>query len=158
MFCVWWRQEPTAAPRLHFLWIITPWISEHTTREEETHSQVNGVYVPGREEEEECNIPPPCEWGWGSPSATDKDLDRQSSAVRTGQSSFGPAQSKVSKVTMGCNMCVVQKPEEQYRVMFQVSSLSPFSLSFLFSFLSLGHLIQSFLNVSPWESPLLYNQ
>lgn len=29
------------------------------------------------------------------------------------------------QVTMGCNMCVVQKPEEQYRVMFQVS----FSLS-----------------------------
>ncbi len=46
--------------------------------------------------------------------------------------SFGPAQSStVSKVTMGCNMCVVQKPEEQYRVMFQVSALSPRSSLFL---------------------------
>ncbi|XP_035378560.1 PDZ domain-containing protein 4 [Electrophorus electricus] len=28
---------------------------------------------------------------------------------------------------MGCNMCMVQKPEEQYRVMFQVSDLSKLS-------------------------------
>lgn len=45
----------------------------------------------------------------------------------------GPApSSNVSKVTMGCNMCVVQKPEEQYRVMFQVSALSPLSRFHLF--------------------------
>uniref|UniRef100_A0A673BPH5 PDZ domain containing 4 n=1 Tax=Sphaeramia orbicularis TaxID=375764 RepID=A0A673BPH5_9TELE len=30
---------------------------------------------------------------------------------------------------MGCNMCVVQKPEEQYRVMFQVSALCLLCLS-----------------------------
>uniref|UniRef100_A0A3B5AJX2 PDZ domain-containing protein 4-like n=1 Tax=Stegastes partitus TaxID=144197 RepID=A0A3B5AJX2_9TELE len=36
---------------------------------------------------------------------------------------------------MGCNMCVVQKPEDQYRVMFQVSTLSLLSetLKFLSS-------------------------
>lgn len=28
-------------------------------------------------------------------------------------------------VAMGCNMCVVQKPEDQYRVMFQVSAPPP---------------------------------
>ncbi|CAG03942.1 unnamed protein product [Tetraodon nigroviridis] len=32
---------------------------------------------------------------------------------------------------MGCNMCVVQKPEDQYRVMFQVSRLRPPSHSSL---------------------------
>lgn len=80
------------------------------------------------EEEDYCNIPQGCVWGWGSPTATDKDLDRESPGVRTSldlRPGFGPAQSStVSKVTMGCNMCVVQKPEEQYRVMFQVSNAS----------------------------------
>lgn len=99
-------------------------------------------------EEEKCSVPQPCEWGWGSPTATDKDLDKEESpGVRPGhleQLYFGPAwSSTLSKVTMGCNMCVVQKPEEQYRVMFQVSTQStlPRSLFFcseLFSFLSLS--------------------
>lgn len=28
--------------------------------------------------------------------------------------------SRGTRGTMGCNMCVVQKPEEQYKIMFQV--------------------------------------
>lgn len=31
---------------------------------------------------------------------------------------------RVSDITMGCNMCVVKRPEEQYRIMFQVGNRS----------------------------------
>lgn len=32
-------------------------------------------------------------------------------------------QDEVSDAIMGCNMCVVKRPEEQYRIMFQVRNL-----------------------------------
>ena len=51
------------------------------------------------------------------------------------------------QVTMGCNMCVVQKPEEQYRVMFQVSgpvsSLGSFTNTWFFFSLCTSYSSQS---------------
>lgn len=119
----------------HLLWITAlEWTLETwaTGGEEVTqlfiHLWLRCLVCHSEEEENYWNIPQGCEWGWGSPTATDKDLDRESPGVRTHldlRPGFGPAQSStVSQVTMGCNMCVVQKPEEQYRVMFQVSNAS----------------------------------
>lgn len=61
-----------------------------TRRREQWHTQINCVSVPCRDvlcvtlRRSSVYIPQPCEWGWGSPTAVDKDLDRESPGVRSG--------------------------------------------------------------------------